>query len=721
MDYLEKFQLLLEDEQLTQFFKLWEEYCLIEEVDGKELITLLESIKKSSLASFFGNVAETVLLLWERMQDGPHKERVLALLMDLQNTNTPILGKVACQFLEKKYSKDEFFSEGMRIVGLRALHSFQGSVANYQLLTHMKKGAFVFHTGGWGVGEVMEISFIQERVIIEFEGFCSLKDLSFEIAFKSLRPIPLDHFLARRFGDPDTLELFGKEKPIELVKLLLRDLGPKTAQEIKDELVELVIPDDEWNKWWQAARSKIKKDTKIISPKTARNPFYLTEEEISHGHKLKQSLAVCRESKKKLLLIYNFLRDFPLELKEKDIKDFVKEELVNFVKTYTGKSVEDSAIALESLIFLQDLFGEEFAGQADALIVSIPDIDNIINAMDIMTLKKNVLVTIQKKRDDWREIFQRLFFTISFPSTRDFIFKELSADKEAFPVLEKRLYELLERPTLYPDAFIWFLQKWENKEDNIIPHTEDLKRTFLESVLILLHFLGSSPNYKELGKKLYQFLVGQRYLNLRKLIEGASLEFLKEFLLLASKCPQFSKEDLRILRNLAEVVDPLLKSKEEPKEVEVIWTTQESFLKMRDKLQHIGETEVVENAKEIEAARALGDLRENSEYKFALEKRARLQGELKVLSDQIGKSRILTENDICLDEVGVGCVVEMRGEEGKALIYTILGVWDADADKGILSIQSQVAQNLLKKKKGDIVSIQGKEFVIKEITSCLVK
>ena len=53
----------------------------------------------------------------------------------------------------------------------------------------------------------------------------------------------------------------GKDDPDVLIRVLLKDLGPKTAQEIKDELCELVIPEKDWSKWWQAARAKIKKDT----------------------------------------------------------------------------------------------------------------------------------------------------------------------------------------------------------------------------------------------------------------------------------------------------------------------------------------------------------------------------------------------------------------------------------------------------------------------------
>ncbi len=48
----------------------------------------------------------------------------------------------------------------------------------------------------------------------------------------------------------------------------------------------------------------------------------------------------------------------------------------------------------------------------------------------------------------------------------------------------------------------------------------------------------------------------------------------------------------------------------------------EGYQKIKERVQHIGTVETVENAREIEAARALGDLRENSEYSLPLKEEA---------------------------------------------------------------------------------------------------
>ena len=90
-------------------------------------------------------------------------------------------------------------------------------------------------------------------------------------------------------------------------------------------------------------------------------------------------------------------------------------------------------------------------------------------------------------------------------------------------------------------------------------------------------------------------------------------------------------------------------------------------------------------------ARSHGDLRENAEFKAALERRDRLQGELKFLSEQLNRARIITRQDISTEEAGIGAVVECRNDKGQTVVYTLLGPWDADPEKNILSFQSKLA------------------------------
>ena len=242
----------------------------------------------------------------------------------------------------------------------------------------------------------------------------------------------------------------------------------------------------------------------------------------------------------------------------------------------------------------------------------------------------------------------------------------------------------------------------------------------IEGLLILLNKIEPSPRYKDLVKKVLNIISGKRYAIVRQIIEGKDLEFIKEFLLLASKCSSFGDHDLKILRSLAEVVQPsLIKIKKSRNDINIVWTTEEGLMKTQDRIKHIGTIEIVDNAKEIEVARSYGDLRENSEYKFALERRSRLQGELKMLSDQLKQARVITKVDIQADEVGVGSIVELKDSKGNMLTYTILGPWDANTDSNVLSFQSKLAQAMIGNKKGDTFQFREEEYTVLNISSFL--
>lgn len=272
--------------------------------------------------------------------------------------------------------------------------------------------------------------------------------------------------------------------------------------------------------------------------------------------------------------------------------------------------------------------------------------------------------------------------------------------------------------SLYPDAFFWYFQKIIAEEPVPFADKEHQKQ-FLEAYLILLHYIEQKPEYRDLVKKMYQLLTAKRYAIIRSIIEGASIEYLSEFLLLASKCQTFSKQDMSIFQSLSEVVRPEMAGKKKEKDEDVIWTTQEGYQKIQERIQLIGTVEIVNNAKEIEAARSLGDLRENSEYKFALEKRSRLQSELRTLSRQFQKARVIMKEDILTEEVGVGAVVDLLDSKGKKITYILLGPWDADPEKNILSIESKLAQAMLGHRKGEKFEFQGEHFLIDDIKSFL--
>lgn len=299
---------------------------------------------------------------------------------------------------------------------------------------------------------------------------------------------------------------------------------------------------------------------------------------------------------------------------------------------------------------------------------------------------------------------------------------ELLAEKEEEQVKEK-IEELIAHPARYPDAFLWYFQKVMGQKK--VPFSDKQGRIrFFESLLILLSRIEQIPEHKDMIKKIHAILSSDRFAIVRQMMQEASTEEVKEFLLLATKCHSFNDHDIKILHSLSEVAHPsLMKAKKKSKltdtDQQTIWTTQQGYTKLQHRIQQIATVETVENAREIESARAHGDLRENAEFKAALEKRDRLQGELKLLSDQLNHARIITLNDISIDAVGIGCIVECENEKNKKAIYTLLGPWDADPEKNILAFQSKLAQSMTGLTIGESFQVQGEMFTITGISSYL--
>lgn len=715
MAYLKDFRERIQNNDYPGFLKIWEEYCYGDQPDGEEIVAVLESVKSSELAKAFGMHVERVLPLWRLLTNPEQSLNVLRLILDLQTTNSEELACLATEYLQNNNANDPFLNEKLRLVGLRNREKFQSAIRNFELLTHFEKGNFVFHTAGWGTGEIVDTSLVREEVTIEFEYIIGPQQFSFEKAFKTLIALPKEHFYSRRFGFPDALEKEGRENPAALIRLLLKDLGPKTAAEIKEELSDLVIPIEDWNRWWQTARSKIKKDTKIESPKELKEPFRLRESEVSHEVIFHKALETKPGVNATIHMTYTFLRDFPETLKNLEFKVSLQNKLQEILNTEQVNHVQK----LQILFFLEDLGSPKVSEEIVLILSEFKTPVDSIQMIEIMPFQKRALQHIQKLRKDWNQIFIDLLFSVEQNLLRDFLLQELNT-QETKDELKRNLNTLLVQPLSFPEIFVWYFQKIIDKKSTLPFSDAQGKNRFFEGLLILLDHLKEKPEHRELSKKIISILTSERYKIVRNIMQQSSLEEIKEYLLLATKCSALTDHDIKILHSLAEVVYPVLgrlrKDKEKnTTEENIIWTTQEGYQTIQDRVRQIATVETVQNAKEIEAARALGDLRENAEFKAALEKRDRLQSELKLLSDQLGKARILTPEDVPADEVGIGSVVYCSDSKGNQRKFTLLGPWDADAEKHILSFQSKLAQSMKGRSVAEKFEFQGEQFTITDI------
>jgi transcription elongation factor GreA-like protein/transcription elongation GreA/GreB family factor len=716
MGYLEDFKTKIDRNDYTGFLKLWEEYCYNDEPNADELIKILKLAKDSEVEKNFGQHVNRALLVASEIEIPEKKHKLYKLIFDIQNINTPELAEYAYNYLKEKYSQDKYFDKKVRLIGLAEGNDFQHAITGFDLLSHLNVGKFVFHTAGWGTGEVLDISLIREEATFEFDFVVGHKSLSFKNALKTLIALPDDHFLSMRFGNPDSLEQKAKEDPLFAIRTLLKDLGPKTASEIKDEICDLVIPSKDWSKWWQLARAKIKKDTKIQAPKSSKNTFVLLEKEISHEESFYKKLETKPSINEVIQLVYSFLKNFPETLKNQEFIISLQEKL--------KETLNDTQLTIEQKIQLAFLLEDVSTNKKEKPSIDIlkdqQSIEKIIDAIDIVSLKKRVLITLKRANSNWENIFISLFLSIEPNMIKDYILNELlKAGKETL-IIEK-IKNSTEKPLLYPTFIAWYFQKIINEKSRKKLPFSDEKETnkLFECFLILLDHLGQKRESYEMAKKMAGLITDDKFNVVRKIMKTATIEDAKEYILLSTKCRILSDHEIKIIRSLAEVVFPSLKSSktEEKEDENIIWTTEKGYKEIQEKVQQLATVETVKNAKEIEEARALGDLRENSEYKFALEKRSQIQAQLKLLTDQLNTATILTKQDVIPNCVGVGTIIECKDNKGNKNTITILGPWDANVDENILSFQSKVAKTMNGKKLNDKFKYQDKEYTIVSITN----
>ena len=112
-----------------------------------------------------------------------------------------------------------------------------------------------------------------------------------------------------------------------------------------------------------------------------------------------------------------------------------------------------------------------------------------------------------------------------------------------------------------------------------------------------------------------------------------------------------------------------------------------------------------EIADRIDKAKELGDLSENAEYHEAKEDYAFTQGKIQQIEYALTHGVVITHNTKSTT-VDVGATITVKKDNGKELIYTIVGSNEANPSNGLISNESPIGQAFLGKKKGDTVEVK---------------
>ena len=109
--------------------------------------------------------------------------------------------------------------------------------------------------------------------------------------------------------------------------------------------------------------------------------------------------------------------------------------------------------------------------------------------------------------------------------------------------------------------------------------------------------------------------------------------------------------------------------------------------------------------KEIEVARAHGDLRENAEYAAAKERQAFVNARIGQIEQRIRDLSLYSVSSIPHDAVGYGSRVTLESEDGSEEKYELVFPEEVDAAAGLISIGSPLGRALLNKGVGDDIEV----------------
>ena len=129
---------------------------------------------------------------------------------------------------------------------------------------------------------------------------------------------------------------------------------------------------------------------------------------------------------------------------------------------------------------------------------------------------------------------------------------------------------------------------------------------------------------------------------------------------------------------------------------------------LKDELKRLREVERPKNVRDIEEARAHGDLKENAEYHAAREQQGFIEGRIQQLEYVLSHSNLIDVATLNAgDKVVFGATVELEeSESGEQVTYQIVGDLESDIKQGWISISSPIARALIGKHEGDTITIE---------------
>lgn len=133
--------------------------------------------------------------------------------------------------------------------------------------------------------------------------------------------------------------------------------------------------------------------------------------------------------------------------------------------------------------------------------------------------------------------------------------------------------------------------------------------------------------------------------------------------------------------------------------------TLDGFERIKLELQDLKTTQRAKISQEIATAREHGDLKENAEYHAAREKQSFLEGRVIDLEDKVVRAEVIDTSKLSGSTVKFGAYVKLVDDDDKEVSYRIVGDYEADIAKNLISFASPIAKAMMGKSVGDYIEV----------------
>lgn len=567
-------------------------------------------------------------------------------------------------------------------------------------LMQLAQSGYCMHKS-WGFGRITTVDTISSRFMIDFT---SKPGHSMDLAFaaESLKPIPKDHILARKAADIAGVRQMAALHHLDLIKVVLQSYGGKaTLEQIQKALVPDVISED-WRKWWEAARHELKKDGHFQLPNKKSEPVMYQPEVLSQEDRLMCDFKAAKGLKARLTQTQEIIKTLS------DFKDSkaIAAQVIELLNTEIGTHQKNQpSLALEAIFVRDEVYkAAEIEIDASALTAQAvwslnPSLDEVIDPMPTARHKQALHSFRDSNKEDWD---RKLLESLNSASTKlcgeaaDVLIEEghLTAIKDL-------VVRLISQHAASSELLLWLAKERSDSFADILGP---------EVFRAMLTAIERDQFNEKKSNRLRDFILDDKSL-LVELIESADIEVIKDLTRTLQLSPSFDDMDKRsLLARIVKhfpVIQALISGDQHTRQdtsLVVSWTSLE---RRKDEYTELVHKRIPANSKEIAIARSYGDLRENHEYKAAKEMQKLLMRNKAELENQLGRSRGTDFANPRTDIVSIGTRVRVTDLiTSNVETYAILGAWDFDAEKSIISYLTPMAQGLLNHKPGDEVEFE---------------